>query len=93
MSPPGAIRRARGDDSYLLIHEVGGALHVSGRMLRIGVDVFAAANGLARVLRDHGLGEVLFDETVDREALVGWARRRARDARGRRRPGSPTGRP
>lgn len=76
-----AIHTARGDDNYLLLHEVGGALHVSGRMLRIGVDVFAAANGLATLFRDQGVGEVLFDEDADREALEAWARSQAGNVR------------
>lgn len=70
----GAFAAARGDDSYVMLHEQDGAIHVNGRRLALGVDVFAAAHGLASLLHGRGIGEVLFDASVDAAALVAWAR-------------------
>lgn len=78
-----ALHGARGADRYLLLHEVAGALHVNGRMLPMSVDVFAAASGLAGLLRDQGVGEVLFDESVDAEALLSWSRAQVDESAGR----------
>ncbi len=69
-----ALAKARGSESYVLLHEQDGAIHVNGRRLQLGVDVFTAAQGLANLLRSRGVGELLFDAVVDADALVAWAR-------------------
>ncbi|MCA8978348.1 MAG: hypothetical protein KDC98_26705 [Planctomycetes bacterium] len=69
-----AVNVARGRDNYLLLHEVDGALHLSGRRMPIGVDMFLPAQGLVSLLREHDIGEVLFDQSVDHEAIRQWAR-------------------
>src|SRR5689334_9384124 len=69
-----AVHAARGDESRLLLHDVEGAVHVNGRQLQLGVDVFAAANGISTLLRSARGGEVRFDASVDAEALEAWAR-------------------
>jgi hypothetical protein len=69
-----AIAAARGADNYLLLHEVGGVLHLSGRRLPLGVDVFLPAFELVRMLRDNAVGEVLFEAAVDAAGLLRWAR-------------------
>jgi len=69
-----ALALARGTESYVMLHEQDGAIHVNGRQLQLGVDVFAAAQGMAKLLRSRGIGEVLFDAAVDAGALVAWAR-------------------
>ncbi|MCA8952204.1 MAG: hypothetical protein KDE27_22025 [Planctomycetes bacterium] len=72
-----AIGAARGDDAYLLLHEVDGALHVNGHMLPMSIDSFAAASALTALFRERGVGEVLFDDSVDATALLDWARAQA----------------
>jgi hypothetical protein len=68
-----AIARARGEDGYLLLVARDGSLLVNGRRLRPSLAGFAAAHGLAEVLRASGVGEVLFDAAVDVAALWQWA--------------------
>lgn len=69
-----AIARARGEDGYLLLVEREGSLLVNGRRLLPTLAGYAAAQGVAEVLRAGGVAEVLFDATVDAEALWEWAR-------------------
>lgn len=68
-----AVETARGGDNYLLLHAVDGALHLSGRKLPLGVDVFRPAHEIVRLLRDHDISEVLFDQDTDGDALTAWA--------------------
>jgi hypothetical protein len=69
-----ALQDARGDDTYVMLHEQDGAVHVNGRQLQLGIDVFASALGMASLLRSRGIGEVLFDASVDPASLLAWAR-------------------
>ncbi|MCR9245359.1 MAG: hypothetical protein NXI31_10025 [bacterium] len=75
-----ALHAARGSESFILLHEIGSALHVNGRMLPMSVDVFAAAKGIATLLREQRVGEVMFDATVDGPALAAWAEAMASSA-------------
>ena len=77
-----ALAEARGGDHHVLLHEQDGAVHVNGRQLQLGVDVFVAAQGIAALLRTRGVGEILFDASVDHEGLEAWARCWAVDGKG-----------
>lgn len=69
-----ALAAARGSDSYLMLHEQEGALHVNGRQLQLSVEVFSSARGLAGLFAARSVGELMFDSGVDVPALVAWAR-------------------
>lgn len=77
-----ALAEARGGDHHVLVHVQEGAVHVNGRQLQLGVDVFVAAQGIAALLRSRGVGEILFDASVDHEGLEAWARCWAVDGNG-----------
>ncbi len=77
-----AVHAALGTERFLMLQEVGGVLHVNGHMLPMSVDVFAAANGIATLFREHSVGEVMFDEAIDEPALLCWAGAQAAASRG-----------
>lgn len=69
-----AIAAARGADSFVLLHEQDGALHVNGRQLRLAMGVYPAAKGLTQALRCAGLRELLLDQVLDEAGLLDLVR-------------------
>lgn len=76
-----ALCAVRGEQGFTIVHEAAGAIHVDGRLVSLGVDVFTAANGLVRLMQARGIGEILFERGVDVAALLAWADAFAADAR------------
>ncbi|MBX3464338.1 MAG: hypothetical protein KF830_14295 [Planctomycetes bacterium] len=86
-----ALDAAAGPLRALHLAESGGVLLANGAPLPLEVRVFAAAEGLATLLRELDLDYVCFDAGVEAGELVAWAERCA-EARGSGRP-APGGEP
>lgn len=84
-----ALAAAEGPLRALHLAENGGTLQANGAPLPVDVSVFAAAQGLADLLRELALDYVCFDGGVEAEELLAWAQRCA-DAQ---RSGRPAPRP
>jgi len=69
-----AIAAARGGDSFILLHEQDGALHVNGRQLRLAMGVFPAAHGLVQAFRRAGVRELLLDQGLESAGLLDLVR-------------------
>jgi hypothetical protein len=70
-----ALGAAGGQLRALHLAESGGVLHANGLPLPMDVGVFAAAQGLATMLRDLQLDYICFDAGVEADELVAWAER------------------
>ncbi|MBL9077703.1 MAG: hypothetical protein JNL08_09375 [Planctomycetes bacterium] len=70
-----ALASAGGPLQALHLAENGGALQANGVPLPLDVPVFAAASGLAALLRDLDLDYVCFDGGVAADELLAWGER------------------
>jgi hypothetical protein len=70
-----ALLAAQGPLQALHLAESGGVLLANGAPLPLDVGAFAAAQGLATLLRDLDLDYVCFDAGVEADELAAWAGR------------------